>query len=221
MRGMRFQRLTVGSILFLLTSCLGCSSGGGDVKDPFGQSPREELIARARRDLKTVEEMIGGIPPRITSETDQDRAISKLAEVIQAFSDLARLYPGEVEVWVGLGSAYGIGYFFELPQAREAAEATLHWAADIDPDDPRPHHTLGCFFLNTNRITQAIAELERALELDTEEQHRGVYLDLSMAYWYAGRGDESRAAVAKYMEHSPGDPRAAELMEVYGGGATE
>ena len=117
--------------------------------------------------------------------------------------------------------AYGMGYFFELPQAREAAESTLRWAADVDPDDPRPHHVLGCFFLNTNRINQAIAELERALELDTEEQHREVLLDLSMAYWYAGRGDESRAAVAKYMEHSPGDPRAAELMEIYSGGARE
>jgi len=197
---------------------MGCSSGGGGIKEPYSLTSREELIDLACKDLKAVEEMVGGIPPRITSEEEQDRAISALQNVIQTFTDLVRLYPGEVEAWIGLGSAYGLGYYFELPQARESAETSLYWAADIDPDDPRPHHALGRFYLNTNRINPAITELEQARKLDHEKQHQKVLLDLSMAYWYAGRIEEARSAVAQYLERSPDDARAAELMEIYSEG---
>ena len=218
MRRIRSATPLPGLLLFLTTFVSACASGGVEVKkQPNSIDSKDALIAGAYNDLNGIEERIGGIPPRITSEEDHDRAISDLKEVIRTFSSLIRLYPSDVNLWLGLGSAYGIGYYLDVSGAREAAESSWLWARDLDPENPKPHLALGRFFLETNRIQGAIAELELAKDLDSEGRNPQVLLDLSMAYWYAGRGDEARALVAQFLDRSPDDPKAVEMMELYGG----
>jgi tetratricopeptide (TPR) repeat protein len=86
------------------------------------------------------------------------------------------------------------------------AEALPHYerAARLDPDPKRGHNMYGNALLRARRFEDAIARLERAIELAEEEQSPiyTFYVDLGRAYVSVGRWDDALVQLRRARERA-------------------
>jgi tetratricopeptide (TPR) repeat protein len=96
-----------------------------------------------------------------------------------------------------------------------AAETALTKALSLVPEHPLAHVYLGYVQIYTNRVTQGIAEFERALALDRNLAPAHGWIGL--AKYFIGRGEESEGHVREALRLSPRDPHVYYWMIVAGG----
>lgn len=93
-----------------------------------------------------------------------------------------------------------------LDREWEEAERTYRRAIRLNPGYATGHHFFGWFLSHLGRDSEAIAELERAWELDPLSAIIGG--DLAMAYFNAGRYDEALDRARRTLDLQPGFPHA-------------
>jgi tetratricopeptide (TPR) repeat protein len=119
------------------------------------------------------------------------------------------LDPGNVEALyssavVDLHTA--TGYFTDDWSAfLSAGERVLTKVLSLAPDHAQAHGILGVFYMNTDRVSQGIAELKRALELD--RNLAWVHGSIGQAKYFIGQAEETEAHVREALRLSPRDHR--------------
>jgi tetratricopeptide (TPR) repeat protein len=126
------------------------------------------------------------------------------------FDRALALDPDNVEALIGtaqVDAMLGAGYLTDdLANALAAAEAALTKALLLVPNNAIAHHFMGVVQLFTSRPTQAIAEFERALALNSNlATARG---NIGGAKVFAGRAEETERDVNEALRLSPRDQRA-------------
>ena len=101
----------------------------------------------------------------------------------------------------------------ELAEAGQEEASIAEWKklTAEDPDDARIHNNLGAALIRTAGFTQAIPELEKALQLN--RQYNIVHVNLAHAFLGAGQPDQ---AVAEYEKAVTIYPDSADLHNSYG-----
>jgi TolB-like protein/class 3 adenylate cyclase len=130
-----------------------------------------------------------------------------LAQARGFFERALELDPGNIDAMVGLASVDNVLGASYLTDDRAAhlgvAEATLIKALSLAPNKATAHLSLGGVLVATNRVTQGIAECERALVLDRNLANaHGVIGD---AKFFLGRGAETEAHMNEALRLSPRD----------------
>jgi TolB-like protein/class 3 adenylate cyclase/tetratricopeptide (TPR) repeat protein len=119
------------------------------------------------------------------------------------------LDPGNVEALyssavVDLHTA--TGYFTDDWSAfLSAGERVLTKVLSLAPDHAQAHGILGVFYMNTDRVSQGIAELKRALELD--RNLAWVHGTIGQAKYFIGQAEETESHVREALRLSPRDHR--------------
>jgi tetratricopeptide (TPR) repeat protein len=99
-----------------------------------------------------------------------------------------------------------IGFFYIQVEAPIEAVRVLEEVVTKTPEDSRAHNTLGTAYLINLRLDDAMAQFERALELNARDE----FANLNLANLYRAIGDNDRA-VSYYKKHlalKPGDAEA-------------
>jgi tetratricopeptide (TPR) repeat protein len=89
------------------------------------------------------------------------------------------------------------------PIAERAALAAIL----ADSEDPWAHYALGCVYVFTRRLEDALSELELALRLNPNFSLAQGYYGLALAY--CGRWEEAHGAAGRALRLSPRDPSSA------------
>ena len=91
-----------------------------------------------------------------------------------------------------------------------AAETAATKVLSLAPNHAFAHFVLGCAQIFTNRVTQGIAEAERALALDRNLANAHAFIGAGKTF--AGRAEESEAHVQEALRLSPRDSFAYQWM---------
>jgi tetratricopeptide (TPR) repeat protein len=120
-------------------------------------------------------------------------AAGRWPEVQAAIDAAVQLAPNDARVWAAGGAIYAWGGQAD-PACYRWAEAAYRQALAMAPNVAAWHTALGVVLAGQGRLPEAIAALERAVDLDATD---GVaYLHLANLYQIAGRpGDAYRAWV--------------------------
>jgi tetratricopeptide (TPR) repeat protein len=95
-----------------------------------------------------------------------------------------------------------------------AAESTLAKLLLLEPDNSRFHFTMGLVLVFTNRVSQGIAEYERALALDSNLA--GAHAQIGNAKIRLGRPEDTEGHVLEALRLSPHDTAAFGWMQFVG-----
>jgi TolB-like protein/class 3 adenylate cyclase/Tfp pilus assembly protein PilF len=130
-----------------------------------------------------------------------------MAQARSFFERALELDPANIEAMVWLASIDVTRAASYLVDDRAAhlreAEANLLKALSLAPNHPGAHLTLGSLLVGTNRVTQGIAECERALALDRNlASAHGI---IGEAKLFLGRGAETEAHMNEALRLSPHD----------------
>jgi len=141
-----------------------------------------------------------------------------LTQARSFFERALALDPGCVEALVGragLDEATAIALLTDDPAPHLAvAEATLDKVLSQAPQHALAHLRLGIVLVITNRITQGIAECERALVLDPNLAHAHAWIGLAKVY--VGHAAETEAYVQEALRLSPRDARSYIWLMIVG-----
>jgi len=126
--------------------------------------------------------------------------------------------PSNVDAMVGAAFADYVRGSASLPDDRAAlltrAEATLNNALSLAPEHALAHFGLARVQAQTNRALQAIAECERALQLD--RNLAGAHTIIGVAKWFISRGEETEAHINEALRLSPRDTNAYVWLAIAG-----
>jgi TolB-like protein len=135
---------------------------------------------------------------------------ASLAEARDLFERAVALDPANVDALIYLGqcdSYIGGGLFSDDRVARLAsAEAALDKALSLAPNNPLAHLYKGHLQIFTNRATQGIAELERALALD--RNLAAAHGAIGLGKYTIGRAEETEMHIQEALRLSPFDTTA-------------
>jgi tetratricopeptide (TPR) repeat protein len=100
-----------------------------------------------------------------------------------------------------------IGFFYVQIEAPIEAVRVMEQAAKLAPQDHRVHNALGNAYLINLRLTDALAEFEKALEINAKDE----YANLGIANLSRAFGDYDRAAefYRKHLQLKPEDAEAS------------
>ncbi len=122
--------------------------------------------------------------------------------------------PGNVDALLGAAWTDAMrGILFlsdDGAQHLAAAETAATKVLSLAPNHAFAHFVLGCVQIFTNRVTQGIAEAERALALDRNLANAHAFIGAGKAF--AGRAEESEAHVQEALRLSPRDSFAYQWM---------
>ena len=122
--------------------------------------------------------------------------------------------PGNVDALLGAAWTDAMrGIFFlsdDRAQHLAAAETAATKVLSLAPNHAFAHFVLGCVQIFTNRVTQGIAEAERALALDRNLANAHAFIGAGKAF--AGRAEETEAHVQEALRLSPRDSFAYQWM---------
>ena len=122
--------------------------------------------------------------------------------------------PGNVEALLGAAwtdAMRGIAFTGDdRAQRLAAAETAATKILSLVPNHAFAHFVLGCVQIFTNRVTQGIAEAERALALDRNLANAHAFIGAGKTF--AGRAEESEAHVQEALRLSPRDSFAYQWM---------
>ncbi|MGD2175083.1 MAG: tetratricopeptide repeat protein [Candidatus Brocadiaceae bacterium] len=162
---------------------------------------RQGDLDSAIRHFREAVELYAQEDPRLLAELAAacERA-ERHEEALRWFRAVVRLDPQNAYMRVRLGAAFG------RKGLRREAEGQLRTALELAPP-PRiraeAHYNLGVVYSEEGRFGEAVAELERAVELDPGEP--GIRYALATAYARAGRREEAAAAYRKTYELEGGE----------------
>lgn len=105
-------------------------------------------------------------------------------EAVELMKSFEKRFAGEVNRLVQ------IGFFYVQIEAPLEAVRLMEQVAKQAPEDHRVHNGLGNAYLINLRLNDALAEYERALELNPKDE----FANLSLANLLRGMGDNERAA---------------------------
>jgi tetratricopeptide (TPR) repeat protein len=91
----------------------------------------------------------------------------------------------------------------DVQTARLAAERSVLKALSLAPNHAEANRILGVIKIYSNRVTQGIAQCERALELD--RNLATAHGSIGMAKYFIGRGLETEAHIQEALRLSPHD----------------
>jgi len=94
------------------------------------------------------------------------------------------------------------------------AEATINEVLSLAPEHALAHLRLGVLQVLTNRVSEGIAECQRALTLDRNLAH--AYAWIGLAKVYIGRAGETEADVQEALRLSPRDSRSYIWLMIVG-----
>jgi TolB-like protein len=122
--------------------------------------------------------------------------------------------PGNVDALLGAAwtdAMRGIVFLSDDgAQHLAAAETAATKVLSLAPNHAFDHFVLGCAQIFTNRVTQGIAEAERALALDRNLANAHAFIGAGKTF--AGRAEESEAHVQEALRLSPRDSFAYQWM---------
>ncbi|MDT4738603.1 adenylate/guanylate cyclase domain-containing protein [Bradyrhizobium sp. WYCCWR 12699] len=126
--------------------------------------------------------------------------------------------PGCIDALVGcagLDEAAVAALLTDDPASRlEMAEATINEVLSLAPEHALAHLRLGVLQVLTNRVSEGIAECQRALTLDRNLAH--AYAWIGLAKVYIGRAGETEADVQEALRLSPRDSRSYIWLMIVG-----
>jgi adenylate cyclase len=129
-------------------------------------------------------------------------------EAREFFEQAIALDPGYARAHGDVGLTYalevGFGWTDDLEPALERALEFLNAALALDETVPQVYFALNNTYIWLNRLEDAIAAAQRAIDLDTN--FADGYAALAFALNYAGRPVESLAAIRKAMRLNPRYP---------------
>ncbi|HUR97388.1 MAG TPA: tetratricopeptide repeat protein, partial [Pyrinomonadaceae bacterium] len=100
----------------------------------------------------------------------------------------------ELEGPLSLGIMTDVGEIYCWAKHYEDAIEHLNEVIRVEPNYAVAHYELGIAYLKTNKITEAVAELSRARELESEPR---IVSALAFAFGAGGRPDEARAFIGE------------------------
>ena len=122
--------------------------------------------------------------------------------------------PGNVEALLGAAwtdALWGIVFSGDdRAQRLAAAETAAIKILSLAPNHAFAHFVLGSVQIFTNRVTQGIAEAERALALDRNLANAHAFIGAGKTF--AGRAEESEAHIQEALRLSPRDSNAYQWM---------
>ncbi len=131
----------------------------------------------------------------------------RLSEARRLFERALALDPNNVDAIVGAArteSAFAWSHMSDDRAARlAAAEALALKALSLAPEKAAGHECLGIVRIYANRVTQGIAELERALAIDRNLAAAHAYIGIAKCF--LGRAEETEAHVHNALRLSPRD----------------
>jgi TolB-like protein/class 3 adenylate cyclase len=131
----------------------------------------------------------------------------RLSEARRLFERALALDPNNVDAIVGAArteSAFAWSHMSDDRATRlAAAEALAVKALSIAPEKAPGHVCLGIVRIYTNRVSQGIAELERALAIDRNLAEAHAFIGIAQCF--LGRAEETEAHVHNALRLSPRD----------------
>ena len=131
----------------------------------------------------------------------------RLSEARRLFERALALDPNNVDAIVGAArteSAFAWSHMSDDRATRlAAAEALAVKALSIAPEKAPGHVCLGIVRIYTNRVSQGIAELERALAIDRNLAEAHAFIGIAKCF--LGRGEETEGHVHNALKLSPRD----------------
>jgi len=135
-------------------------------------------------------------------------ALAQAYELVRQCEDALILYEGvlsrEPENVAALNNSSWL--LHELRREPELALQRARQAAQIQPENPRVHHTLGAVLLWRGQAPEAIVHFERAVQLDPS--HASAYYQLGLARQQDGDASGAREALTKAVQFAPDPPPA-------------
>jgi tetratricopeptide (TPR) repeat protein len=101
---------------------------------------------------------------------------------------------------------YQLGLIYQQRHQYDEAKQRFTRAMEIDSREADPVFQLGRIALEEERLDDAIGLLSRAAALDDKCCSHEVWRDLGVAYFRAGRLEEARLALSKFVERRSYDP---------------
>jgi TolB-like protein/class 3 adenylate cyclase len=165
------------------------------------------IIAEARRAERTPSPNSMDFYFRGMSAYNKGHTPDNLAEARKLFERALALDPGNVDAIVGAARTHSASAGHHLSDDRAvemaAAEALAVKALSIAPENALAHLCLGVVQMFTNRATQGISELERALAIDRNLAAAHAYI--GMAQNFVGRGEGTASHIEDALRLSPRD----------------
>ncbi|HEY3622710.1 MAG TPA: adenylate cyclase, partial [Roseiarcus sp.] len=131
----------------------------------------------------------------------------RLSEARRLFDRALALDPDNVDAIVGAARTESAFAWSHMSDDRAnplaAAEALAVKALSIAPEKAPGHVCLGIVRIYTNRVTQGVAELERALAIDRNLADAHAYIGIAKCF--LGRAEETEAHVHNALRLSPRD----------------
>jgi len=140
-------------------------------------------------------------------------------QAIDAFAKASEIGPDQMAVWAHLADAYmargstktGADHDADMQKSIEAYGKALA----IKPDDASLHNNYGRALSASNRMPEALAEMQKAAQLDPANASR-YFFNLGALLTNAGKGEEASQAFKKAIDSAPEDPKNAESYYQYG-----
>ncbi len=101
---------------------------------------------------------------------------------------------------------YQLGLIYQRRRQYSDAIARFEQAVKIDPQMADAHYQLGVIARQHGRVDVAIARLTTAASIDDRLAQSEVWRELGAAYFEAGKIEEARAALEKFIERREYDP---------------
>jgi TolB-like protein/class 3 adenylate cyclase len=165
------------------------------------------IIAEARRAERTPSPNSMDFYFRGMSAYNKGHTPDNLAEARKLFERALALDPGNVDAVVGAARTHSASAGHHLSDDRAvemaAAEALAVKALSIAPENALAHLCLGVVQMFTNRATQGISELERALAIDRNLAAAHAYIGLAQNF--VGRGEGTASHIEDALRLSPRD----------------
>jgi tetratricopeptide (TPR) repeat protein len=125
---------------------------------------------------------------------------------IEAFKQAGEADPKQDAVWSRLGEVYE-----DRATTRKGAERMADYnaavenfqkAIDLKPEDPAYRYHSSVMLARSNKLPEATAQLEKAVQLDPTQASRG-YRNLGIVYFETNRSEPAEAAFKKAIELDP------------------
>lgn len=107
---------------------------------------------------------------------------------------------------------YNLGLIYQQRGELGEARARFQRAIEIDPDEVDSHYQLGRIARAEGRLNDAIQHFQQVVERDEAHAQNEVWREIGATYLAAGQFEDSREALARFLEPRQSDPEGLYLM---------
>ena len=172
----------------------------------FTPEQRQARLQSADRSIAVFREKLTRYPPVFAGGAEERRRTEQ--DMKQALADLRELEkadPKDAETEWRLGELHRLANLLDFKDSWKEARSHLQRAAELKPDWPQPHVTLGLLYVNTSIDWAGDAEKEfkKALELAGGQPLPTAHSGLFFVYLHQNRLKEALAEADRYLALSP------------------